>query len=214
MKLERPQFSKKKKFFLFIFLLLLVSIGFLLYVRAQAKSSQVKVDELSERAKEFIEEEKKKSGSAWKTAEFVENTEGQADSQPKNFPTRCMTVQMPITTRNEHINETEEMCKIQVRTNSPPARLIITAQPNTSDLNEDSGIIMRKKFPEEYKKRDISYPSWEEVQRYDQKDGTVVFLKTENWLVTVGITEMIQPEKLTDELVQQIVSGISLKESL
>ena len=203
--------SKKRLFFGFFLLCVLMCIGVYIAYHTPGSSAQVTIDALSDRAKEFVENERKKSGSSWNATAFEVTDERRHDLSPKTIETSCVTIHFPYLSKNEHVSDEPEKCRVELRMDSPPARVIIATELQKENLNETSGVLLRKKFTNDYHFVETSFEFWPESLLYYQKDGAVLFLKNGELLITIGITEMIDPSRLTADIIKQIVDGLELK---
>ena len=201
----------KKKPLLIIATLLIVTVGSIVLARyffGKEQFGRISIDTLSQRAKDFIDEQRKQSGSKWS----IVNVEASPDQSSKEISekvvTPCFTIDLPTQIRYQKTPE-DSPCTLKARLISPGARLTISVVPLKTSLKENASIHMRQTLPDQYIPQKVQIDRWQNTLIFLEEDGVSFFAQKDDELITVVFSETqsqdIILEKLLTEVVEKIV---------
>jgi hypothetical protein len=207
---------KLSKTQLLIFFVAAASIGviFIYFTILKKQQAPITEDSLSPRALEFIAEQKSDGTGLWSQVQFNESSTAPSEQIIKGLiDTGCFSFSLPFSVLDTILETSESRCSWKAKISSHRG-LIIVSSYQVNNFDEDSGIILRKKFPEKYREVMLSNTVHDDLLFFRSDEDLTTFARSGTTMITVSITNMTQPEKFSNEDIQNIINSITIKTTL
>jgi hypothetical protein len=198
---------KRKQLLIIIVLALLIVLGVIWKKLTDAATATGTADSLSSRAQEFITQEQGSGDELWSSKRFATNSSSIAANT--KVSTSCFTVTLPVETANHSQEEGDQRCTFRAKVLSPPAQLTISSYESTQP-QEDTGILMRQKNPDQYFAFPIKAPQFALGNGFRGEDNVIAFAWKNRQMVTVSFHGMSQPELVTPKLLETVLTSVDL----
>lgn len=202
-----------RKVLLFITVFFVVVVVFLYFFTVfQNNSSKSLRDQLSLRAKEFIENQRSDSSSMWykrgngNSKEMFQKDDSVVDSI-------CFQVAIPFKHTSSKMTETPEQCVLRATMIAPVGVMVITMSSDKNQtLNEDSGVNMRIRDPKMYTQEFSKIEGFSEQYQFSSEDSLLTFLRKDGKKIVIAFSNIhggVTPEYFT--LTRELLKSIQLK---
>jgi len=164
--------------------------------------------ELSERSQQFIEDRKAEQDQTWRLAR-LETTDAPS-AYVANNPCFRVTIPNPLETPRTQLGS--DSCSFQATSTDPHGKLLISMQPNTRPLHEDTGVIFRERNPDFVQLDPINPerlpPEILEQIRFESESEHLTLLRTSNSLLTISFSQISRKPDDLSALVDDIIGSI------
>lgn len=191
-------------------MLILTGGGLYWYVTAQSVSREG-TSNLSQRAEEFISNEKKSGSGTWSEAQLTENTDTNIFPEGTVITTDCFAFTLPFKSEKHKEELTNGRCVFTARVVSPPARLVVSAYTAHGEFEEDTGIVLRRNDTKKYKELRVASKTHPGALGFMESEGAAVYGYQNGTIFTISFASMQQPERLQWERVAELVDSFQLK---
>lgn len=204
--------NKNQKILFAVIFLTLVSV-LAIYKILYPQHSTIVSGQLSGRSKQFLQSQKNDTNSTWNDQNF-ENTNEVFESKKSGttFATDCFTVSFPFSTTGTKTENEDGKCVVRTRTISPASQLVISTQKIEGSLDELSSVQVRRKDVEKYAENDFTVNGYDASLQFIEEDTVTIFLTKKDILITVAFSTLSQPERLTEEIMRDLINQITLFE--
>jgi hypothetical protein len=205
---------KKNKMMTAAILLITIIIGggSLLYFTFWApRTAPITQDLLSDRAQEFITDQSSDGTGLWSQVRLKDSSASSSIKTTEGkIETDCFSFTLPFQVTTPSMEITDARCTWKAKIISPHGLLTISRYV-TTQFNEDSGIVLRKKNTDKYLKIPVSVESLDAVLFFRSAEDLTAFAKSGTYMVTISITNMTQPDAVSTELIKNILSTLTVK---
>lgn len=166
---------------------------------------------LSERATQFVEKQKMQDDSVWKEQNISgDNKIINDQASGLTVATDCFTVEFPFMTANTKIENEEKKCVVRTRVSSPASQLVISTQQLVGQIDDYDAVMLRRSDTEKFKEKNIHLAGFQSSLRFDEQDTVTLFLVKDDILIIAAFNGLAQPSLLSDELLENIATHITL----
>lgn len=197
-------------FILLLFFFIALMLGYVVYIITQEATSTGQVDQLSERAQEFISKDTADGEGIWSTKTFEKNPNiVTSDNPASGVSTPCFSLTVPVASTNYSQEQIGERCIFRAKLLTPLSQLVISSYPSTNP-DEDTGILLRQQNPSLYTNIPFSSEIFTKTWLFKGEDHVTVFAWKTPRMITISVNGVIQKESINEELFTKILNSMTL----
>lgn len=165
------------------------------------------VDELSQRAKEFVEAQRRDTASSWQSKQ-LEPTDQLPVKVPSTLQeTPCFSLEITLPIRSVYPREQTD-CVVMARLTSPAAKLTVSVQPFAGTLREYADVNMRAVMTDTYQPAVFETDSFTDSTTFTDSQGVSFFALSSGQLIAVIFSETNDREKILAESLPKILEAL------
>jgi hypothetical protein len=173
---------------------------------AQQPTSAQTATQLSTRTQEFIHSQRA-SGTSWLNTTNLDERTFAKSANNLQVQTECFAFELSLSA--SHLRQRDgQPCVVEAKLQPSGMRMVVSATA-AAEIDELSGVQLRRSQPEVYTEERVQTPFGESPIFFGPKDVTVYALN-EEYLFTMGISDFAQPESITPDLLQALLTGIEV----
>lgn len=170
-------------------------------------STQVVVDSLSPRAREFIAQQNSDGDGLWSRVSVMTSPAPDIQSpQLGEIRTECFSITLPWKVINSQFELSDKRCTWRAKTISPLGHLVLSSYL-TETFSDDSGIILRRSDTQQYQETKLSNTAFPEALLFRSEGSLIIFARKGQLMFTLALNELASSSSIsTDELVNILQS--------
>lgn len=166
------------------------------------------VDQLSPRAEEFITTQRSDGTGLWNGVD-LETPVASAPTQT-SLDTECFSAELPLRTANPKVTFAGTRCSWRAKIIEPLGYITLASYP-TTEFENDSGIVLRRRSPEQYSAETLEIPNYSQTLVFRSDTEVMVFALQQQRMVTLAVTDVAKPSAVSTAQITVILSSLKLK---